>query len=178
MREDRPEIVVRDARPDELDEIAAVLSASYAEYAPDQASVSPELFHAWQEYFVDIADVHARLDEGSELIVAERHGRILGTVTFYPEGSRTEGEGWPPDWAGIRLLGVRPDARGLGLGRLLTEECLRRARERGVRTVGLHTTHLMAVARGMYERMGFERVPEYDFHPAPEITVMGYRLDL
>jgi len=30
----------------------------------------------------------------------------------------------------------------------------------------------------MYERMGFVRVPEYDFHPAPGITVMAYRLQL
>ena len=45
------------------------------------------------------------------------------------------------------------------------DECLRRSRQLGAHTLGLHTTELMAVARGMYERMGFLRVPEYDFHP-------------
>ena len=36
----------------------------------------------------------------------------------------------------------------------------------------------MELARGMYERMGFVRVPEYDFHPRPEMTVMAYKFDL
>lgn len=36
----------------------------------------------------------------------------------------------------------------------------------------------MHVAKGMYERMGFIRIPEYDFHPAPGVVVMAYRLDL
>ena len=53
-----------------------------------------------------------------------------------------------------------------------------RCRKRGVRTIGLHTTVIMEVARGMYERMGFVRAPEYDFHPRPEVVVMAYRLDL
>jgi len=36
----------------------------------------------------------------------------------------------------------------------------------------------MEVAQQMYERMGFIRIPEHDFHPAPRITVMAYRLQL
>jgi hypothetical protein len=39
---------------------------------------------------------------------------------------------------------------------LLTEECIRRARARGARAVGLHTTTFMAVARAMYERSGWD----------------------
>ena len=66
----------------------------------------------------------------------------------------------------------------MGIGRLLMDECLRRSRLRAATTMGLHTTELMAVARGMYERMGFVRVPEYDFEPGPGIIVMAYRLDL
>jgi hypothetical protein len=42
----------------------------------------------------------------------------------------------------------------------------------------LHTTQLMAVARTMYERMGFTRVPEHDFSPVPGFHVMAYRLPL
>ena len=85
---------------------------------------------------------------------------------------------WPATWAGFRLLAVHPDARGRGVGRLLTEECIRRARETGRAAVGLHTTMLMNVARAMYERMGFVRIPEYDFFPIPSFRVMAYRLTL
>lgn len=160
---------MRDARPDELDEVSAVLSAAYAEYARPAP--------AWEEYARDVADVRSRLAD-ADLIVAERDGRVLGAVTFYPDGTRSEGAGWPPGWAGVRLLGVLPEARGRGIGRALTDECVRRARDRGAVAVGLHTTVLMEVARGMYERMGFVRAPEFDFRPAAGIVVMGYRLDL
>lgn len=42
----------------------------------------------------------------------------------------------------------------------------------------LHTTEAMQVAMAMYERMGFHHAQELDFHPAPDLTVKGYRLDL
>jgi hypothetical protein len=37
---------------------------------------------------------------------------------------------------------------------------------------------MMQVAMRMYERMGFVRAPELDFHPDPSITVKAYRLEL
>ena len=43
--------------------------------------------------------------------------------------------------------------------------------------LGLHTTEFMAVTRATYERMGFVRVPAFDFRPVPAIHVMAYRLD-
>jgi hypothetical protein len=44
--------------------------------------------------------------------------------------------------------------------------------------MALHTTQMMQVARAMYERMGFVRVPEFDFSPVPGFLVMAYRLTL
>ncbi len=102
----------------------------------------------------------------------------MGAVTFYPNNAPSDQGSWPAGWAGIRLLAVHPDARGMGVGRVLMDECLRRSRLREATALGLHTTELMAVTRGMYERMGFVRVPEYDFQAGPEVVVMGYRLDL
>ena len=78
----------------------------------------------------------------------------------------------------MRLLAVHPDARGRGVGEALMRECMARARGRGATTLGLHTTRIMAVAQRMYERMGFVRAPEYDFHPAPRIVVMAYKMKL
>ena len=167
--EERP--LIRDARIEELDQVALLIRDAYQEY---QASIPPEV---WEGYARDIMDVRGRLDV-SELIVAEHAGGLVGAVTFYPNDSPSEHGGWPAGWTGIRLLAVHPDGRGLGIGRALMDECLRRSRLQGAHTLGLHTTELMAVARSMYERMGFVRVPEYDFHPGPGMTVMAYRLDL
>jgi ribosomal protein S18 acetylase RimI-like enzyme len=162
---------LRDARPDELDAVARLMGEAYREY---QSFLEPE---AWEGYRKDIMDVRGRLDV-AELIVAEMEGELAGAVTLYRKPSRSLREGWPEGWAGLRLLAVLPSCRGRGIGRALMDECIRRCRERGIRTIGLHTTALMEVARGMYERMGFVRVPEYDYHPRPEVVVMAYRLDL
>ena len=167
--EDRPRI--RDARAEEIDQVALLIRDAYQEY---QASIPAEV---WEGYARDIMDVRGRLDV-TELIVAEHKGSLVGAVTFYPNTAPTEQGGWPSGWTGIRLLAVHPDGRGLGIGRSLMDECLRRSRQLRAHTLGLHTTELMAVARGMYERMGFIRVPEYDFHPGPTMVVMAYSLEL
>lgn len=163
-------IVIRDARDDELAAAAEAMVAAYQEYIPPNPTGE---FLAYRE---EIRDVRSRVGLAT-LIVAEEAGRILGTVTYYPDARREENAPWPPGWAVIRLLGVAPDVRGRGVGRALTEECIRRARAAGCPAVGLHTTAFMAVARAMYERMGFVRMPELDFRPVPRVHVMAYRLD-
>jgi hypothetical protein len=55
---------------------------------------------------------------------------------------------------------------------------LRRARQSGAAALALHTTDLMQAAMQMYERMGFMRAPDLDFHPVPEVTIKGYRFNL
>lgn len=162
---------VRDAGVAGLDQVSLPIRDAYQEY---QDKFSPEV---WERYVRDIMDVRSRFDT-SELIVAENSGGLLGAVTFYPDTSLPVQGGWPVGWTGIRLLAVRPDARGMGVGRALMEECLRRSRLTEAAALGLHTTELMSIARGMYERMGFVRVPEYDFQAGPQVVVMGYRLDL
>ena len=81
-------------------------------------------------------------------------------------------------WPEVRLLAVAPVARGHGIGAALIRECVKRARQSGAEAITLHTTDMMQVAMGLYERMGFARAPELDFRPGPGITVKGYRFDL
>lgn len=132
---------------------------------------------AWKSYLEDIKDVRSRLDV-AELIVAEVDGRVAGAVTLFLQSSPSLPEEWPRGWAGIRLLAVHPSYRNRGIGHALMEECIRRCRQQGIATIGLHTTEFMDVARRMYERMGFRRVSEFDFYPRPGVVVMAYRLDL
>ena len=163
-------VVIRDAEQREVDEVGTVVVSAYQEYA----ALMP--LDVWAMYSENIRDVRSRLKE-SDLIVARQGGRIAGAVTFYPKHKKREAV-WPPDWTGIRLVAVRPESRGQGIGRLLVEECIRRSREQAAAAVGLHTTSFMSVAAAMYERIGFVRVPEYDFHPRPGMTVTAHKLVL
>jgi len=163
-------LIIRNARLDELDEVSLLLKDAYRQY---ENIIRPE---AWQSYLEDIVDVRSRLGK-SDLIVAELDYRLAGCVTLYLDLSSFP-EAWPRDWAVVRLLAVHPEYRGKGIGRALMEECIRRCRQSKVAAIGLHTTEAMDIARNMYERMGFVRFPQSDFHPAPGVTVMAYRLQL
>jgi ribosomal protein S18 acetylase RimI-like enzyme len=172
VNDDLPrELLIRDARPDDLDAVSAVIREAYAQYQKDYP---PE---SWGRFYQMIGEVRGHAGR-AEIIVAERDREIVGSATFYEDG-RLSGQGeWPEGWSGILRLAVRPNQRGRGTGRTLLEECIRRSREPGVYTIGLHTTDWMAVARDMYERRGFVRVPEFDFVPRSGINAYGYKLDI
>lgn len=166
---------VRDARPGDQDMIRDVTLAAYQEYAAQMPA------QHWEGYRQNILTTLAEV-KPAEQIVAERQGTILGTVLLYPSGTviGTDPTGKPVrlTWPEVRLLAVAPAQRGQGIGTLLMDECIRRARRSGATALTLHTTDLMQTAMRLYERLGFVHFAELDFHPAPGLTIKGYRLNL
>jgi GNAT superfamily N-acetyltransferase len=168
-----PELDIRDARAGDQQAILELVMAAYQEYA----AVIPE---HWPDYRQNIVETISSPEPGV-LIVAELDGALLGSVLLYHAGAvrvRDNGERFTMREPEFRLLAVDPAARGQGVGAALVDECIRRAREAGSPTLTLHTTNYMPIAKAMYERMGFVRDPELDFHPDEAILVMGYRLEL
>jgi ribosomal protein S18 acetylase RimI-like enzyme len=146
-----------------------VTEEAYAEFAvhfePDD----------WAFYARTLPDTAPRVQQGT-LLVASDDGRVVGTVTLYLEPRPTSGH-WQPDDAVFRFLAVKPDHRGRGIGQLLLQECLRRARAAGKSRVAMQTTEYMTVARAMYERAGFHRDPAGDLD-ARGFSLLGYALKL
>jgi len=163
---------VRDADDADRDRIRDLTLAAYEEYA----AAVPAPF--WAAYRGNILTT-LESDGPEDRIVAEQDGVIVGSALLYPPASGAYGAaaraGVLPE---VRLLAVLPAARGQGVGQALMQECVRRARVAGAVALGLHTMDMMRAAVRMYERMGFERVPEADFNPGGGVLVKGYRLDL
>lgn len=164
------QVTLRDATPDEADAVSAVIAAAYADL---EAAYPAD----WTRYYEMVVKVERHF-ENAEIIVAEQDGRLIGTVMLYRDGSLSAQGPWPEGSAGVLRLAVVPEARGMGLARRLTDECVRRCREYGIKTLALHTTDWMPIAKAMYERMGFVRDESFDFVPRSGIYAYGYRLEV
>ncbi|UZN02479.1 mycothiol synthase [Cellulomonas sp. S1-8] len=108
------------------------------------------------------ADLRARESEPwfdpAGFLLAERDGQLLGSVwtKVHPAGDAPDAG--PDEQVGeIYVVGVDPDAQGLGMGRALTSLGLAYLRDRGLRTVILYTGAENTVAVHTYERAGFTR---------------------
>lgn len=113
----------------------------------------------------------------AELWVAVDSAGLLGTVTYCPVGSVYREIG-RDDEGEFRMLGVAGRARGLGIGTALTERCIERSREQGLRRIVLSSAEYMTTAHRIYERLGFTRLPERDWSPIPGVDLYAFSLDL
>jgi ribosomal protein S18 acetylase RimI-like enzyme len=129
-------------------------------------------------YDLQLRDVARRARTSCVLVAVGPAGRLLGGVTFVSGPDDPYSEELREGEAGIRMLAVDPASQGRGIGRGLTEACLERARAAGRVRMVLHTGEFMPAAVRLYEAMGFERLPELDFAPAPGIDLIAYALEL
>jgi GNAT superfamily N-acetyltransferase len=104
--------------------------------------------------------------------MAYAHGEPAGFIAWRTLPAAVAADAWE-----LKRLWVRPQARGLGLGRALTQAALDRAAAAGCKAVYLDTVPAaMAAAYRLYLQMGFEPCPPYDDHPAEEVAWLVKRL--
>ena len=87
--------------------------------------------------------------------IAERDGAAIGSVMLAKKDETT---------AKLRLLLVEPSARGLGLGRRLTQECARFARRAGYARITLWTNSILSAARKIYQDEGYVLTASEPYH--------------
>jgi ribosomal protein S18 acetylase RimI-like enzyme len=140
--------------PPEPGDIGWVISRHGALYAAE---------YGWDRSFEALvariaADFVERFDPQREAAwIARRGEERLGCVFLVQ--ARDEHSGRPePDIAQLRLLLVEPTARGLGLGKRLTDECERFAREAGYASIRLWTQSTLLAARGIYRAAGYRLI--------------------
>lgn len=87
--------------------------------------------------------------------IAEKDGQVVGSIFVVRQDEAT---------AKLRLLYVDANARGLGIGRRLVDECLRFARQAGYKKMVLWTNSVLVDARRIYEKAGFQLIEEEAHH--------------
>jgi len=127
-------------------------------------------------YRTVLADVAGRAAEGDVLVAVD--GRdVLGSVLLVRTGSAYSEIAGPGE-VEFRMLAVSPKAQGRGIGERLVQACLDRARAGGATWVVISARDFIQAALRLYARMGFVRIPERDWSPAPGISLVALRYDL
>ena len=170
------EIIIRNAQPHEYDALGKLLVRVYS--ALDGFPKESEQ-PGYYQLLYKIGEWTKK--PGTELLVAvSPNGELFGGLVYFGD-IKYYGSGGPAtsekNAAGFSLLGVDPSARGKGIGKLLTNECISKAREAKLSQVIIHSTKAMQTAWKMYEAMGFKRSEDLDFMQG-KLPVYGFRLYL
>ena len=144
-----PTVLLRPHRPGDMGWTIERHAALYAEE------------YGWNaEFEALVADIAAAFlrdykPEKERCWIAEVEGERVGCVFVVQRSA---------DVAQLRMLLVEPQARGLGLGSRLVDECLAFARQAGYGRMLLWTNSVLHAARRLYEKAGFELTGEEPHH--------------
>lgn len=137
--------LLRDPRPGDLGWIVSMHGALYAqEYGWDAR---------FEGLVADVVASFARTHDPrrERCWIAEWRGERVGSVMVVQHPERA-------DVAKLRLLLVLPQARGLGIGRRLVQECAAFAQQAGYRCMSLWTNSVLETARALYVADGYSLV--------------------
>ncbi len=168
--------IVRNANPDEFEEIGKLMVKVYSQLDGFPKAIEQPNYY---KMLANIGELTKK--PATELLVAvSNDGKIGGGLVYFSDmayygsgGTATQEK----NASGFRLLAVDPTMRGQGLGKLLSKECIKKARQLKQNKVVIHSTMAMKIAWKMYEKLGFERSEDLDFMQG-ELAVFGFRLSL
>jgi len=141
--------------PKSVDELNGV-RALFVEYA---ATLNVDLY--FQNFSAELAALPGEY-------AAPRGGMLLATVDGELAGCCAMRPLDAVDYSNaceMNRLYVRPNYRGLRLGRLLAATILEDARVAGYDCILLDTLNEMEAARALYQELGFEEIPPYYYNP-------------
>lgn len=168
--------IIRPAFPSEFPEIGQLLIRVYSQLEGfPKENEQPNYY----KMLANIGDF-TKLPDTSLLVAVDKNKTINGAVVYFNDmkyygsgGIATQEQ----NAAGFRLLGVDTTAQGKGIGKLLTQECIKKAMNNKRNQVIIHSTLAMQTAWKMYENLNFKRSEDLDFMQG-DLAVFGFRLKL
>ncbi|MFZ1993762.1 MAG: GNAT family N-acetyltransferase [Solirubrobacteraceae bacterium] len=145
------EVRVRPATPDDIDQIHAfIVELAVYEREPDAVTGTPEM----------LGDALFGPRPSAEALIAEVEGHAVGFAVYHGTFSTWECE--PGIW--LEDLFVPERHRRAGAGHALLSHLAALAIERGCPRLEWHALDWNELALGFYERLGAERLSEWELH--------------
>lgn len=162
------EITVRPAQPEEYTVVGELSVAAY---------VGGGLIDADDGYVQHLRDAAWRAANAELFVAVDADGVVLGSVTVAPYGVKATRIARSGELEFL-MLATAPAAQRRGVGELLTHAALDRARELGCARVVISVVDNNTKALRLYQRLGFGRLPDRDWDPAPDLHTLGFTFEL
>jgi len=130
------------------------------DFTAEHAAAFKQLNLAWitEHWTVEAADLKALdspfesiIDVGGAILIGESDSVVVGTVALIPLTAGT---------LELAKMTVSKTVRGTGLGLALGLAALARAKEMGARKVYLESNTILKPAISLYEKLGFQKLPD------------------
>jgi len=150
-------------RPARFPEDRATVEQIFREYI-----ASPSVSLEFQDYERELAALPGSYapPEGA-LLLAWQSGRAIGCVAMRPIDEAI---------CEMKRLYVRPDGRGMGVGRHLADAIIAIAREAGYAEMRLDVLPEFERARDVYHALGFRPAEPVAYNPVPGTSFLGLTL--
>jgi putative acetyltransferase len=137
--------IIRTIRPEDNKTLASIIRNTLTEFCANRPGTV---------YYDETTDHLYELFQKERCIyyVAEIKGVIAGGSGIFPSA------GLPAQTCELVKMYLIPSARGMGLGKLLIEQCLEFAKTNGYRQVYLETMPELKKAVRVYEKFGFSHL--------------------
>ncbi len=160
----------RIATTEDINQLIPLGLMAYGEYFPLLSEENKSLM----ETNLQKSELYENMMKIGKGFVAEFEGKIIGMGFLIYSGNPTNI--YPADWSYIRMIGIHPEFKGLGLASKITEMCIEEAIIKNEEIIGLHTSEMMPAARHIYEKKGF--VISKELEPILGKQYWLYRLNL
>ena len=138
-------------------------SVAILEYGPEHRSAFQELNEEWITKYFKLEDADRKalynpkgyiLDNGGKILVAVQDDDVLGVCALLKmNGKKYDYE--------LAKMAVSPKAQGKGIGYLLGNAVLQKARALGASSIYLESNTILKPAIALYEKLGFKKAAGY-----------------